>query len=118
MDSDNNKDKSKSNTFSTYFATAVKNLKQKSVYLLNFTWRQPKALASRTGKLFEFKYVSKLFVEKQLRTFKKNKATGLDNLPPRLLKDSASKLSKPLCHIINLSINTLFLFRCCGNWLE
>ena len=34
------------------------------------------------------------------------KSTGCDNLPPRLLKDSASNIASPLTHIINLSMQT------------
>ena len=33
-------------------------------------------------------------------------ATGLDNLLPVFLKDIASVISQPLCHIINLSVTT------------
>ena len=33
-------------------------------------------------------------------------ATGIDELPPGLLNDCAKGISKPICHIINLSIQT------------
>ena len=36
----------------------------------------------------------------------RQKATGTDNLPPGLLKDCAVLISKPLSHIINLSLRT------------
>ena len=36
----------------------------------------------------------------------RQEATGIDNLPPGLLKDCGSIISKPLCHIINLSIRS------------
>lgn len=32
------------------------------------------------------------------------KATGLDGIPSRFVKDSAAIIANPLCHIINLSI--------------
>ena len=51
-------------------------------------------------------YISKIYVEKELRLIKRNKATGVDNLPPGLLKDSAKYTSGPLSFIINLSIKT------------
>ena len=41
-----------------------------------------------------------------LKSIKRNKATGLDDLPPCLLKDSAAILSAPPAYLINLSITT------------
>ena len=35
-----------------------------------------------------------------------SKATGLDELPARLIKDGSSVIAKPLTHIVNLSITT------------
>lgn len=60
----------------------------------------------RTQNVFTFGYVSKLFVEKQLSTLKRNKATGSDGIPPNFLKDAASGISAPLSFIINLSLRT------------
>ena len=42
-----------------------------------------------TKKHFEFTAVGKPFVLKQLKSLKLKKATGLDGLPARLLKNSA-----------------------------
>lgn len=49
---------------------------------------------------------SKLYIEKEIKSFKPKKATRLDELPTKLLKDCAHIISKPLCHIINLSLRT------------
>ena len=57
-------------------------------------------------KVFKFRNVSISEVERRLRTLKSTKSTGCDNLPPRLLKDSASNIASPLTHIINLSMQT------------
>ena len=35
-----------------------------------------------------------------------NKATGIDTISPRVLKDCASSLTRPLCHLFNLSLST------------
>jgi len=59
-----------------------------------------------TPKKFEIGYVSKISIERELRLLKRKKATGTDNLPPGLLKDSAKFIATPLCYIINLSIQT------------
>ena len=96
----------KANSFCSYFSTIVQTLKGKIFLLTNTAWKMPKKSSSRTDKVFRFKYVSKIFVEKELKSFKRKKATGLDNLPPSLLKDCASSISKPLCFIINLSLQT------------
>ena len=84
----------------------MKTLKNVSLPLLNFTWRLSKTLVPRTNKTFEMAYVSVLFIEKELRSLQHRKATGIDELPSGLLKDCAKNISKPLCHIINLSIST------------
>ena len=52
------------------------------------------------------RYLSKIFIEKELRNLKRQKATGTDNLPPGLLKDFVMYRVTPLCYIINLSIST------------
>ena len=40
------------------------------------------------------------------KKLKRKKASGPDNLPPNLLRDSASILAKPLAYVINLSLRT------------
>ena len=69
-------------------------------------WKKPKDYPNRTCHSFKFHYVSKIFVEKELKLLKRNKSAGVDNLPPGMLKDSAKQISSPLCHIINLSVKT------------
>ena len=39
-----------------------------------------------------------------LQNISTGKVTGLDGLPPRIIKDSSSVIAAPLAHIINLSI--------------
>ena len=45
-------------------------------------------------------------VEKIIKSIKRSKATGIDDLPPGLIKDAADVLSVPLSYIINLSLDT------------
>ena len=47
-----------------------------------------------------------LLVEKELKLISRQKSTAIKNLFPGLLKDCGSIISKPLCHIINLSIRS------------
>ena len=63
-------------------------------------------MSTKTDQKFIFKAVSRHEVEQQLKSVKRNKATGLDDLPPGLIKDSAELISAPLAHLINLSLKT------------
>ncbi|XP_057316735.1 uncharacterized protein LOC130657744 [Hydractinia symbiolongicarpus] len=54
---------------------------------------------------FKFNYVSRIFVEKELKKLKRQKSAGLDNLPPALLKDCVSAIAEPLYYLINLSLD-------------
>ena len=48
--------------------------------------------------------VSEDFILKELCKLNPSKSTGLDKIPARFVNDAASVLSKPITHIINLSI--------------
>ena len=50
--------------------------------------------------------MSRQFVLDQLGSLKVGKSTGLDGIAARFLKDGASQLAGPLCHIVNLSITS------------
>ena len=66
--------------FSTYFASVVRMLKNKAIPLVDFVWRQPVALLSRTDKVFKITVISRAFIVNELKHFKRNKATGVDEL--------------------------------------
>ena len=102
----NTDNQSKANVFCNYFTNIVKTLKQYAIPLVDFTWKPANFIPMRTVRMFKFEYVSKIFVEKQIKKFRRKKATGADELPTSMLKDCASIISKPLSHIINISINT------------
>ena len=86
-------DQDKTKKFSDYFKDVIPLLKQKSMPLTDFTWRFIEKLPNRTNKKFIIKSIPKVFVEKELRALRRNKATGLDELPPGLLKDCAAHIS-------------------------
>ena len=89
-----------------FFSSVASTLKAKVMPLTNFTWKMSHPIRTVTQKSFQFSYVSKIFIEKKLKSLKRNKATGIDDLPPGMLKDSASVISQPLCHLINLSLDS------------
>ena len=74
--------------------------------LINFTWKKLKIMRPRTEEHFEFNYVSRIFLSKQLKKLKTINTTVLDNFPPALLKDCANVIAGPLSHLINLSLKT------------
>ena len=53
---------------------------------------------------FEFKEVDESFVSQELRTLNTNKATGLDQISAKLLKDSAFTITVGLTQIFNYSL--------------
>ena len=55
---------------------------------------------------FLFRTVKEEEILTELKNLKRKKATGLDHLPPGLLKDAAGVIAKPLTFIINLSLET------------
>ena len=55
---------------------------------------------------FTFQYVPRIFIEKELKRLKRNKATGTDDLPVTLLKYNAVENSSPLCFLIYLLLKT------------
>ena len=55
---------------------------------------------------FAFSLVSEEKVLKYLLKISANKATGLDGIPARFIKDSASIVTVPIAQIINLSLIT------------
>ena len=60
----------------------------------------------RSGTKFSFSMVTEDIAFEKLVNLNVKKATGLDNIPPKLLKKGANILSKPLhiCRLINQSI--------------
>ena len=58
------------------------------------------------GNLFKFTEVKEGEILKILKNLKATKAAGIDNVPPRMIKDAAEELCKPLCYLINLSLQT------------
>ena len=94
-------------SFCTFFTNIVRHAKQNSILLKNFIWFRPVVSHQKTYATFRLKEVLVLDCPWSLQTFSRNKATGHDNLPLGLLKDSAQYIAGPLTHIINLSINQM-----------
>ena len=97
------------NAFNKYFTNAVTCLVDS---LRSSVASVCSSLACRSSSLpmthrhpvFQFTEETESFVLKQLKGLKTQKAVGLDDIPPRLLKDSAAIITKPLTAIINASL--------------
>ena len=57
-----------------------------------------------TGVKFELKLVDHSSVVKALSSMSASKATGIDGVSAKLLKDGATAIAVPITHIMNLSI--------------
>ena len=64
-------------SFAKFFSTAVSNLKRSCFFLTDLTWRLPKLYLARTLKTLRFLYVSVCFVQKELKSLRRNKALGV-----------------------------------------
>ena len=66
----------------------------------------PRILAPRVNNDFALQEVSASFVRHELSKLKSSKATGLDKIPAKLLKDASSVIAKPITYLINLTISS------------
>ena len=53
--------------FSKYFANAVRCLKENSIPLMDFVWRRPVRMISRTRQVFKMQYLSSVFFLNELK---------------------------------------------------
>ena len=101
---DNVKNTENANSICTLFTNIAQNLKYETFKLRPFIWEKPPTLSTST-KSFNFSYVSRIFVEAELKSLKRRKAAGCDDLSPGILKDAAYSLSGPLTHLIKSIVN-------------
>ena len=103
---DESYNRNKANKFGFFFSTIVRKIKTSAFKLTDCVWRCRMPMPPRTEKKFRFEYISIIFVKSFLRKLKRKKATGMDDLPAGMLKDSADNITKPLHYIVNLSLKT------------
>ena len=68
-----------------------------------FNYYKSKGVKSNS---FQLQPATIQYIKKQLSKLRGSKATGLDKLPAKFLKDGANSLAAPISHIVNLSIKT------------
>ena len=69
---------------------------------LNYT----KKVTTANSNKFIFNTIDPISVESDLKKISINKATGLDGIHPRILRDAAPIIGNSLCYIFNMSLNT------------
>ena len=94
------------NKFSTYYANIVSELKSKAISFSSYIWKFRDIKGIRTTQRFCFSNVSKTFIEKQLKSLKRSKAAGPDELPPGMIKDCRNEILNPLTYLVNLSLRS------------
>ena len=94
--------------FNSFYVTVAEKLVSKlprsvSAFGENFVFNFYRTKGIRP-KSFSFSIVTEFKVLKYLNKLSPNKATGLDGIPSRFIRDSAPIIAGPLAHIINLSV--------------
>ena len=75
------------NSFNEYFSTIVSKLKKATFKLRDCIWIYHPTSVRKTASIFRFNYTTSAEVRKILYTLKRKKSTGLDTIPPSVLKD-------------------------------
>ena len=87
--------------FASYFRTSVSKIRENMPSTIYSPWRR----ALRSRSIFRLSRVDEDFVCSELKKIKASKSTGLENIPTRLLKDSAPVITRPLTTLINRSLS-------------
>ena len=97
--------KCKANAFNKFFTYAATRLLH-AIRSTSGSTQVSRKPSTRVYPAFRFEEVSQSFVKTQLKGLKAGKATGLDNIPARLLIDSAEIIAAPITLLINISLTS------------
>ena len=95
--------------FNQFFVNVVKDIGENSNVEANANHPSVTAIkASRTQRLetFAFQQVDEVKVKKYINKIGLKKATGLDNLSPKILRMTSDVLAKPITNIVNCMVKT------------
>jgi hypothetical protein len=97
--------KSIANSINTYFAKVTHALGVKAdVTLAMEKVNSGKSKSSNGGRTLAFQPVNEVEVIKVISKLKSKKSYGWDGLPPNIIKEVKHQISKPLCFLINQSL--------------
>ena len=94
------------NEFGRFFSSIATKLLHVLHPVKDFIWNETIKIPLRTTQRFSFRSVTTSEILRYLKKLQRNKSSGIDELPPNLLKDTAYEISKPLAFIINKSLST------------
>ena len=94
------------NGFNNLFASAAVRLKR-ALCSVSFFFKKEALIRRVNGSIpnFKFELVNESLIVKTLQGLKASKASGLDNISPRMLKDAAVVVAKPLTRIVVESLS-------------
>ena len=92
------------NGFDNFFASAAVRLKR-AFGSVSFKKRSVDQKVNGSIPNFKFELVNESLIVKTLQGLKASKASGLDNISPRMLKDAAVVVAKPLTRIVIESLS-------------
>ena len=92
------------NGFDNFFASAAVRLKR-AFGSVSFKKRSVDQNVNGSIPNFKFELVNESLIVKTLQGLKASKASGLDNISPRMLKDAAVVVAKALTRIVNESLS-------------
>ena len=92
------------NGFDNFFASAAVRLKR-AFGSVSFKKRSVDQKVNGSIPNFKFELVNESLIVKTLQGLKASKASGLDNISPRMLKDAAVVVAKALTRIVNESLS-------------
>ena len=99
-----------SNAFGLFFSSIAQKLKESLNTLRNSIWQKTDQEISPCNRIpdqvFRFEEICPSQVLKALNKLKSTKATGLDDVPPSLIKDASQYIAAPLAYIINLALSS------------
>ena len=99
------------NSFCEYFRSVARSLQDTASSLFFPTWKSYsfnflKDFVNPSGLRFTFTEVNQQQILKIVKSLKSSKSAGLDEIPPRLIKDAAEELVAPLTMLINSSLQS------------
>ncbi len=100
-----------SNAFGLFFSSIAQKLKESLNTLGNSIWQKTDQEISPCNgipdQVFRFEEICPSQVLKALNKLKSTKATGLDDIPPSMMKDASQYIAAPhIAYIINLSLSS------------
>ena len=94
------------NVLNDFYVNIANNIGIKSSVPVNSDHPSVQAIRERHhfAETFEFKPVSTNYIRKQLKNLNPKKATGVDNIPPKILRAGATSLAIPLTKLVNQTL--------------